>query len=116
MAECLRQIVPDKYPEAKSHHVLANGGLLRETNRGKYSTTSSFNKGSPSSEVRVIRGKYSTTSSLNKGSPSAEVHVSRGKYSTTSSLNKGSPSSEVQVSKMPKLHTAKTDYAKITLS
>jgi len=47
VAECLRQIVPDKYPEAKRHPVLANGGLLRETNSGKYSTTSSLNKGSP---------------------------------------------------------------------
>ena len=39
----------------KSFPSLHSGGLLQNTNRGKYSTTSSLNKGTPSSEVHVSR-------------------------------------------------------------
>ena len=43
------------------------------------------------------------------------VPAKSGFLQSTSSLNKGSLSSEVHVSSMPKLHSAKTDCAKITL-
>ena len=45
-----------KYLEAKGLPVLANGDIAPTNNdREKYSTTSSLNKGSPSSEVHVSR-------------------------------------------------------------
>ena len=44
-----------EYPDAKSLPFAANGGFLQKNNRGKRSTASSLNKGSPSSEVHVSR-------------------------------------------------------------
>ena len=51
--------------------VLANGGLLNNNNN-KQTKTHTQN-----THTHKNRGKYSTTSSLNKGSPSSEVHASR---------------------------------------
>ena len=42
-----------EYPDAKGLPVLANDGLLQKNTRGKHSTTSSLNKGGPSSGVHV---------------------------------------------------------------
>ena len=57
-----RHLFNTKHPDAKSIPVLANCGLFKKKKKKK--------KGG-------LGVEYSTTSSLNKGSPSSEVHVSR---------------------------------------
>ena len=83
-----------KYPGAKSLPSLANRGLIQKVNNLVFYAKST---------ITVIAGRF-----LKKQKQKTKTE----KYSTTSSLNNGcpSPSSEVPVSRMPKVHSAKTDW------